>query len=89
MAEKSGIWIVGILVLSFVLVSLIANLLSTGGIDIGQIGASVFGLKTQLKTADPEKCECEYSVEFQDFMCNEYCGDMSGAFCLGKPDCLA
>ena len=88
MAEKSGVWILGILILSFVFVTLVVDIIGKGGIDIGKVGASFFGLKTSL-AADPEKCECVYSIDFQDFMCNTYCGDMSGAFCLGKADCLS
>jgi len=89
MAEKSGVWILGILILSFVFVTLVVDIVGKGGVDLGSVGASLFGLKTPPEAADPEKCECEYSVDYQDFMCNSYCGDLSGAFCLGKADCLS
>ena|GEM_PF-2288936 len=84
---KAGAYLIATIALAFVAVSLIADIAGDLGMNVGELTAGVFG-KAPIKHADVEKCDCEYNPEFRDYMCNEHCGDMSGAFCANKADCL-
>jgi hypothetical protein len=92
MIAKPEALLVGTVVLAFIAVTLIADLLTPGGFNVGQTIGGLYSQKTSpssRKTLDLDRCTCEYRSEYEDYMCNSYCGDMSDVFCSSTADCLA
>ena len=90
MIAKPAALLVGVVVLAFLAVSIVADLLMPGGFNVGQTIAGLYGQKPSSKqVADVDRCNCEYNSNYEDYMCNSYCGDMSNAFCSSTADCLA
>ena len=79
MIAKPVALLIGVFILAFVAVSLVADLLLPGGFNVGQTIAGLY---------EKKECECEYNAEYEDYMCNSYCGDMSNAFCSSTTYCL-
>jgi hypothetical protein len=72
MAER-GALIIAIFILLFVAVSLVADMLPSFGVNVGPITGGI--APTQTKPS--EKCKCQFNTDWQDFMCNKDCSDMS------------
>jgi hypothetical protein len=87
MIAKTGAILFAIVVLSFVAALLIANMVSPSGFSLGESIGSLFSLP-KIQHSDAEKCSCEYSNEFENYTCNSFCGDLSGAFCNDNADCM-
>ena len=87
MIAKPVALLIGVVVLAFVAVSLVADVLIPGGFNVGQTIAGLYQ-KPYEQQLDVEKCECEYSSEYEDYVCNNYCGDFSETYCQSKADCL-
>jgi len=86
MVSRSGAILIAIVILSFIVAFLVANLITPGGFNLGESLASFFSLpKVQGSGAE---CDCEYSSRLQDYICNTFCGDLSGQSCAQKTDCL-
>ena len=87
MIAKTGAILFAIVVLSFIAALLVADLLTPGGFNFGESIASFFSFP-KIEQADVEKCDCEYSSELQEYICNPFCGDLSGTSCAEKADCM-
>jgi hypothetical protein len=77
--------LIGIVVLAFVAVCIVADMLAPGGVNVGERVAGVYEETTQ---PDLDKCLCEYSSVYEDYVCNDYCGPTAGYVCQSSSDCL-
>lgn len=87
MAVNRGMLLLAVIVLSFISALLLADFATPGGSKIGESIASFFSFPS-VEHSDAEKCECEYSSALGDYICNTFCGDLSGTSCLEKADCI-
>jgi len=90
MIAKRGALLLAIVILTFVSISLVANLIS--GTNISSVIGSVYSnnAKTIVTTtpADVTKCKCSFNNDYQTNTCSNGCGDLSGAACNTVNDCL-
>ena len=87
MIAKSGALLLAIVVLCFIAALLIADLVTPGGFSFGESIASFFSFPTGERS-NTEKCDCEYSSGLNEYLCNSFCGDLSGTTCQEKADCM-
>ncbi|MEM5853912.1 MAG: hypothetical protein QW228_06085 [Candidatus Aenigmatarchaeota archaeon] len=80
---RTGAIVLAIMMLGFILVVLLADLLGQRGFG-GETLASFFN----FFSIEKDKCDCEYSSEYNSKICNPFCGDSAGALCLSRSDCL-
>jgi hypothetical protein len=85
MIAKTGALILGIIVLSFVMALLLLDLASEGGFTSGSSLASFFNF---LSGKEKRECDCEYSTQLGEYICNPSCGELAGKSCKEKADCL-
>jgi hypothetical protein len=85
MIAKTGALIVGIIVLSFIAALLIADLTSQEGFTSGRSLASFFNFLSGKE--EKTGCDCEYSSQLGEYICNPFCGELSGMPCKEKADC--
>lgn len=83
MIARTGAILVGIIVLCFIIVLLIADMLSPTGFKAGKSLASFFQFLTSS-----EECDCELSTQLQEKICNTFCGELAGKVCKEKDDCF-
>jgi len=86
MIAKTGAILFAIVVLSFIAALLIADLVTPGGFSFGESLASFFSFP-QVKHSE-QGCDCEYSSKLGEYICNTFCGDLSGTSCKEKTDCI-
>jgi hypothetical protein len=82
MKIKSGALLIGTIVLAFVSVSLVADLLTPGGFNVGE---TIGGLYTNTQPSGT--CGCEYDSQTNEYLCNQYCGSTVYAICNTTADC--
>lgn len=87
MIARQGALIFAIVILSFIAALLIADLVTPGGFSFGESIASFLSFPS-VKHADVEKCDCEYSSELKEYICNPFCGELSGTTYTEKADCM-
>lgn len=85
MIARTGAIIVCIIVLSFIVALLLVDLTTKEGFTSGESLASFFNF---LTSPNSEKCECEYSSQLQEYICNPFCGNLAGKECKERTDCL-
>lgn len=86
MIVRNGTVFIAIIVLCFMLILLMAGLIVSGGFKYGASIAGFFSFQ-DVRRSEPN-CDCEYSTGLQDFICNSFCGDLSGTSCTQKSDCI-
>lgn len=86
MIAKTGAILIAIVALSFISALLAANIVAPGGFKFGESIASFFNFPS-VRHSEPN-CDCEYSSILDDYMCNSFCGDLSGTSCEEKADCI-
>jgi hypothetical protein len=86
MIAKTGAIIVGIIILSFVAALLLIDLTSKEGFTSGSSLASFFNFLSGKE--EKKDCDCEYSSQLGEYICNPFCGELAGKSCKEKVDCL-
>jgi hypothetical protein len=85
MIARTGAIILGIIILSFIIALLLLDLTSEGGFTSGGSLASFFNF---LSGKEKRECDCEYSSQLGEYICNPFCEELAGKSCREKVDCL-
>ncbi|MEM5869575.1 MAG: hypothetical protein QXR09_00170 [Candidatus Aenigmatarchaeota archaeon] len=86
MIARTGAILIGIIVLSFIAALLLVDLTSSGGFKQGESLASFFSFLSGNQ--EKSECDCEFSSQLQQHICNPFCGELAGKSCEEKADCV-
>jgi len=86
MIARTGAIILGIIVLCFIAALLLVGFLSPTGFTSGESLASFFNFLSGNQ--EKSECDCEFSSQLGEYICNPFCGELAGKSCREKSDCL-
>ncbi|MEM5772826.1 MAG: hypothetical protein QXL86_01210 [Candidatus Aenigmatarchaeota archaeon] len=86
MIARTGAIIVGIIFLSFIAALLLVDLTSPKGFKQGESLSSFINFLSSSQ--EKLECDCEFSSQLQEYICNPFCGELSGRSCEKKSDCV-
>lgn len=85
MIARTGAIIVGIIFLSFIAALLLVDLTSPKGFKQGESLSSFINFLSGRE--EKSECDCEFSSQLQEYICNPFCGKLSGKDCRDRSDC--
>jgi len=86
MIARTGAIILGIIVLCFIAALLLIDLTSQERFNSGSSLASFFNFLSGNQ--EKSECDCEFSSQLGEYICNPFCGELAGKSCREKSDCL-
>jgi hypothetical protein len=86
MIAKSGAILVAIVILSFIIALLLMDMVSPYGFTRGSSLASFFNFLSGEE--EGANCDCEFSSQLGEYICNTFCGELAGKSCEERIDCL-